>query len=514
MQYIVKREEMQAIDAYTIEDIGIPSMVLMERAAMAVTKVLVEYAEELELPEPVRVLIVTEGGNNGGDGLAIARMLSGLGMEVQVWQIGGIRQESEQYIQQKDILKKLGIPVYRGVSPELITEWKKPRYDIIVDAIFGVGLKREVVTPQKEVIEALNELEGLKCAVDIPSGIDSTGGKVLGTAFRADVTVTFGAMKLGMVFGEGAEYCGDVLVADIGFPSQAVLARQPECYYYEEHDLIRLPKRKTNGNKGTFGKVTVIAGSADTCGAAVLSATAAYRTGCGLVEVVTHKNNREAIQKHLPEALLHVYETEEQAKELIRTSAEWADILVAGPGIGITEIGISIVKEVLLINKPLILDADAITILSEHFGWWKERIAKLQAPVVITPHMKEMERISKVPMEQLKEEPWNCARKMSDRGFICVCKDARTVVTEPRKDGCYINLSGNDGMAVGGSGDVLTGVIAGLFAQGLSLGDAARLGVYIHGLAGDMAAERFGHYSMLAGDIVTGLMEVLYPKNS
>ncbi len=260
MQYIVKREEMQAIDAYSIDEIGIPSMVLMERAAMAVTEVLAEYAESLSLPEPVRVLIVTEGGNNGGDGLAIARMLSELGMEVQVRQIGGIRQESQSYIHQREILNKLGIPVYQGVSPDSIAEWKNIRYDIIIDAIFGVGLKREIVTPQKEVIEALNALGGLKCAVDIPSGIDSTTGRVLGTAFQADVTVTFGAMKLGNVFGEGAKYCGDVLVADIGFPEQAKTERLPQCYYYEESDLARLPKRNQNGNKGTFGKITVVAG--------------------------------------------------------------------------------------------------------------------------------------------------------------------------------------------------------------------------------------------------------------
>ena len=509
MQYITKREEIQAIDAYTIDEVGVPSMVLMERAAMSVAKVLMEYIEELELPDPIRVLIVTEGGNNGGDGLALARMLCEAGLTVQVWQIGGVRHESEQYVMQKNILNRLGIPVYRGVSPEIIDEWKKPKYDIIVDAIFGVGLKRDVESPQREVIEALNELGGLKCAVDIPSGIDSTSGRVLGTAFRADVTVTFGAMKLGHIFGEGSEYSGDVLVADIGFPSQAFLARQPECYYYDESDLSRLPLRKKNGNKGTFGKVTVVAGSSETCGAAVLAATSAYRTGCGLVEVITHLNNREALQKHLPEALIHVYESKEQAKELIQKASQWADVIVAGPGIGLSSVGCSIVQEVLSVNKPLILDADAITILSEHTKWWEDRIAAKYAPVVITPHMKEMERISGLSMEELKTEPWASARKMSDKGYICVCKDYRTVVTEPRKDGCYVNLSGNDGMAVGGSGDVLTGVIAGLFAQGLSLGDAARLGVYIHGLAGDVAAERRGHYSMLASDIIDGLIEVL-----
>lgn len=513
MQYITDREEIQAIDRYTIEEIGIPSMVLMERAAMAVVQVLTDYAEELDLAasHPVQALIVTEGGNNGGDGLAIARMLSELHYEVTVWQIGGVKHETEQYAAQKHILQQMGIPVVYGHSEEMVNALRQPRYDMIIDAIFGVGLQREIVSPQKEVIELLNQAGGLKCAVDIASGVDSTTGEVLGTAFRADLTVTFGAMKLGHIFGEGADYSGDVLVADIGFPVQTFRKNPPCCYTYDREDLTRLPIRKKNGNKGTFGKVAVIAGSKDICGAAVLAATSAYRTGCGLVEVITHVNNRETIQKKLPEALLQVYESEEQAAAYVRKAKEWADILVIGPGIGLTETAVCMLKEVLRGKKPLILDADAITILSEHPELIQSRTDHFEGSldIVITPHMKEMERISRLPMEQLKMEPVQSAGIMAKQGYVCVLKDARTVVAEPDSKDSYINLSGNDGMAAGGSGDILTGVIAGLYAQGLPLNEAARLGVYLHGLAGDIAEEQCGHYSMIAGDILDGLVEVL-----
>lgn len=518
MRYIVKREEMQALDAYSIEEIGIPSMVLMERAAMAVTQVIMDYVTGLELAGPAQILIVTESGNNGGDGLAAARMLHEQGCQVQVYQIGGVKKESDQYQQQRRILEKLGIPVVCGITEEVIQEWKNFRYDVIVDAVFGVGLKREICSPQREIIEAMNRLEGFKCAVDIPSGIDSTDGTLLGIAFEADVTVTFGWEKTGQLFGAGPEYCGTLWVADIGFPQKAVERILPECYCYDWEDLIRLPVRKTTGNKGTFGKVAVIAGSETVCGAAVLSAASAYRTGCGLVEIVTHVNNREAVQKLLPETLLKVYASKEEAVRLVTEAARWADSMVIGPGIGTDETGTAMTLQAVSQDCPLVVDADAITILSGQDAWWKlcrtyNTKSDRDLQMVLTPHMKEMERISGIPMKQLKKSPWDGARKLAETGVICVLKDARTVVMEPDGSGCYINLSGNDGMATGGSGDVLTGVIASLAAQGLSMGEAARSGVYLHGLGGDRAAEAKGQYSMLAGDIIEGMETVLKEWN-
>ena len=512
MKVIATGKEIQAVDTYTINEIGIPSMVLMERAALAVVQVLMDYMEELDLfgcHQPPAVLIVTESGNNGGDGLAVARLLSEQGCRVDIYQVGGLKKESEQYRQQKHILQQLHIDIKEGITADEMKQWKQPRYDVVVDALFGVGLHREIESPQKEVLEALNAIGGLKCAVDMPTGIDSTNGYLYGTAFRADLTVTFGCMKAGQLLGAGPEYCGDVIVADIGFPAAVFEKQSFACYAYEPGELKSLlPARKAGGNKGTFGKVVIVAGSETVCGAALLSAEAAYRTGCGLVKVITHINNREAIQERLPEALLQVYQSTEEAEAMIQEAAAWADCMVLGPGIGTGEIGRRLVGRGMQAECPIVLDADAITILAENAAWREQRTAS--AGMILTPHMKEMERISGRGIRELKACPWEEAKKFADEmQTICVMKDAHTVVAVPGEKSCYMNLSGNDGMATGGSGDVLTGVIAALVAQGLALPQAAKSGVFLHGLAGDRASELRGASSMLAGDIISGLESVL-----
>ena len=252
----------------------------------------------------------------------------------------------------------------------------------------------------------------------------------------------------------------------------------------------------------------MVAGSESICGAALLSAEAAYRSGCGLVEIITHQNNREAIQERLPEALLQVYSNQEEAVRLLKKAEGWADAIVIGPGIGTGEIGQALTRTALESDRPLIVDADAITNCSEMPELLQLRTGK--AGMILTPHMKEMERLSGVPVSQLKQAPWKYAQEFADeKEAVCVLKDARTVVAVSGETQCYINLSGNDGMATGGSGDALTGIIASFLVQGLSLAEAARTGVYIHGLAGDAAAEKKGHRGMLAGDIILGLEEVL-----
>lgn len=507
MRYIVTGEEMKSIDSYATVEMGLHSLMLMERAALAVTQVLIDYIVEMDIQKP-EVLIVAESGNNGGDGLAMARMLHEYGCNVHVYQVGAISRETAQYRQQRWILDHLDIPVKPKITEADRKEWENKRFDIIVDAIFGVGLKRDLKSPHKEIIETMNRLSGLKCAVDIPTGLDSTTGRVLGTAFQADLTVTFGSEKLGMLFGQGPIYCGDVLLADIGFPKRLYEIRKPRGYTYEPAELNRVPIRMPNGNKGTFGKVVIVAGSEAVCGAAILSGESAYRSGCGLVRIITHINNREAIQERLPEALLQVYTTAEEAMIIIEHAQEWADVMIVGPGIGTEKQGIYATLQALKFEGPVIIDADAINILSRQPEW--STIPKENRKWILTPHMKEMERISGIPMQDLKVTPWEHAVKFAtENHVVCVMKDATTIVAEPESDDYYINTSGNDGMATGGSGDALTGIIAGMLAQGMDLAEAARIGVYIHGLAGDWAAEQRGHHSMLASDIIEGVGHVL-----
>ena len=263
MQYIVTKKEMQAIDAYTMDKIGIPSAVLMERAALSV----VEEIERLNVSHG-RVLIVVEGGNNGGDGLAVGRILLERGYKVDIYYIGGFEKVSQGFQQQWSILHHMGVR-FRKTIPN-------KEYAVIVDGIFGVGLSREVQGVQKKAIEAMNHMDAIKIAIDIPSGIDATTGEVLGAAFYADYTVTFGLKKLGMFFLDGIDACGTVICKPIGFPAQAVAHVKPMIYAYDNSDLDKLPKRVNNSNKGTYGRVAVIAGSKNMSGAAFLCSKAAY----------------------------------------------------------------------------------------------------------------------------------------------------------------------------------------------------------------------------------------------
>ena len=300
MQYIVTKKEMQAIDAYTMDKIGIPSAVLMERAALSV----VEEIERLNVSHG-RVLIVVEGGNNGGDGLAVGRILLERGYKVDIYYIGGFEKVSQGFQQQWSILHHMGVR-FRKTIPN-------KEYAVIVDGIFGVGLSREVQGVQKKAIEAMNHMDAIKVAIDIPSGIDATTGEVLGTAFYADYTVTFGLKKLGMFFLDGIDACGTVICKPIGFPAQAVAHVKPMIYAYDNSDLDKLPKRVNNSNKGTYGRVAVIAGSKNMSGAAFLCSKAAYSTGAGLVKIYTHESNRTILQSQLPEAVMMTYDDYEGA---------------------------------------------------------------------------------------------------------------------------------------------------------------------------------------------------------
>ena len=295
MKRIATREEMQAIDAYSIHEIGIPGMVLMEKASMALME---EFEKRFD--HHIRCLIVVEKGNNGGDGLALARLLAEQDYLVDVYEIGGIEKASESYLSQRHILEKMDIPME--------SQWPGDEYDVIVDGIFGVGLTREVRGIHRDVIARKNEASAYRIAIDVPSGVDAATGKVLGIGFQADLTVTFGLSKIGLLLYPGAEYAGEVVVKDIGFPKMAVDEVDPGAFTYEEGDEERIPSRKADSHKGTYGRVLVVAGGKNMAGAAYLSAKAAYRCGSGLVRILTREENRIILQTLLPEAILSTYE--------------------------------------------------------------------------------------------------------------------------------------------------------------------------------------------------------------
>ena len=344
-------------------------------------------------------------------------------------------------------------------------------------------------------------------AVDIPSGIHADTGAVLGTALKADVTVTFGWEKMGTALYPGRCYAGKVLVKDIGFPEMALEGEEEEggrperAFAYEKKDLCNIPERKAASNKGTFGK----------CGAAYLSALTAYRAGAGLVKILTVEENRPILQGLLPEAIIASYTPDqllqgrEEFKEMIEEQMKWASVVVLGPGLGSEPYVEYLVEDILTsAYVPVILDADWLNTIASHpylTSYYTENI-------IITPHLGEMARLTGQTISQLKEDLVGAASAYASRnGVACVLKDAATVVAG-QEGGRYINTSGCSAMAKAGSGDVLTGTIAGLLAIGMEEEEAARMGVYVHGLAGEKAAGA-GSHSLLATELSQAVGDVM-----
>ncbi|KAB1439857.1 NAD(P)H-hydrate dehydratase [Candidatus Galacturonibacter soehngenii] len=489
MEYILTSHEMKQLDLITIEEIGVPSAVLMEKAALGVIKAL-----NNSIPSPERILIVCGTGNNGGDGIAIGRMLTLEGKQVRIVLIGDENQATVETKRQIAIAKKYNVKIY--------STFDNSEYNVIIDALFGIGVSREIEGSYKEAIHYINEAKGFKVAVDIPSGISADTGKVMGSAVKADLTVAIAYKKLGHVLYPGASYCNKIIVCDIGvYGADKINA----IVSYTKKDLNRLPKRVAYSNKGTYGKALIIAGSVNMAGAAYLAAYAAYKTGCGLVRIVTPQENREILQSLLPEAILSTYQTQNPDLEMIEDAISWADVINIGPGIGKSETAKRILKLVLQKrNCPLVIDADAINLMAMHQELWNETMKD----VVMTPHLKEMSGICQTKIAKIKDNLIQTATKLASmHKLVCVLKDTRTIVAGDNQ--IYINQSGNNGMAKAGSGDILSGIITGLLAQHMEIFEGAALGVYIHGLSGDKAAQKMGQYGILARDIADSISNVI-----
>lgn len=494
MEYIVNSREMKQYDSNTTEYFGIPSMVLMERAALAFVEELKKRREDCS-----KVLVVCGTGNNGGDGIAVARLLALSGSCVDVVFPGDKKSATEQ--------NKLQQKIYRAYGYQLLSEIpEKSQYTIVIDAVFGVGLSRNVEGNYADVIRQMNALTGRKIAVDIASGISADNGNVLGVAFRADYTVTFAYAKIGMLLWPGNEYSGTVVVKDIGIGEQSFLEREPGVAAFTDSDLALLPPRKNHSNKGTYGKLLIIAGSVNMAGAAYLSAKAAYSAGCGLVRIVTPEENRQVIQTSLPEAILTTYSSKRPEMSVITEAVNWADVIVCGPGLGMTEAAEALVKCVLKnASVPVLMDADALNIIAKDASI----LLRPHTEMVLTPHLGEMGRLTGDSIAYIQNRLIEVAEEFARQyNIICVLKDEHTVVSVPYSR-TYLNLSGNSGMATAGSGDVLSGIIGSLMAQGLGADKAAPLGVYLHGKAGDIMIAETGKRGLMASDLIAGVRRCL-----
>ncbi len=496
MRYLLTAEQMKTCDSTEINHYGVPSIVLMERAALAVRDVILE-----RWPKALKILVICGSGNNGGDGFAVARLLNMAGRRADVLFVGSHSRMTDETAKEAEI--------FTNHSGTILPDDSCVKgYDLIVDALFGIGLSREVIGRYADIIHAVNRSDAPVVAIDIPSGVGADDGRVLGCAVRADVTVTMAYAKLGLMLYPGAEYCGEVIVADIGITTAGL--REEPVTALEDGDLLSLlPPRKRTANKGTYGKLLVIAGTRNMAGAACLAGRAAYRTGCGLVCICSHEDNRLILQTALPEAIYAPWQ------EDINRWLDWADAVAIGPGLGQGEDSLQLLIQVLQNwDGPLVLDADALNLMAAHPELLPaadesgDAVPGSTAPAVITPHPGEMARLIPSDIAGILSEPVAAARDYAERsGLVTVLKGARTVIADGEET--YLNLTGNEGMATGGSGDVLTGIIGSLLAQGLRPMEAAKAGVLLHGMAGDAAAAALGTRSMTAADIADHLPDVM-----
>ena len=487
MKYVLKNQEMQDTDYETIHQIGIPGLVLMERASKAVADCAMRHVRENG-----RILVIAGIGNNGGDALAAARILLEEDNRTDYMVVGNLEKASEDLKLQMQILQNL------GYEPAEDPDFKN--YDLLVEGIFGVGLSREVGGVYRDVIERINQSERPVIAVDIPSGISGNTGKVMGCAVKAVETVTFGGYKRGHLLYPGREYCGKVTLEKIGFHDQTI-EKYASGFTLEEPEGL-MPPRLSYSNKGTYGKILMITGNETMSGAAAFAGEATLRMGAGLVKILSDASNRPILQSRLPEILFG-------ERGDLEKSLDWCDCILFGPGLGAGDETKEMLEYVLKHGtKPLILDADGLNTISRY-----QMEIDYPYGVIMTPHLMEGARLLSKEIDEVKADICQAAEEIASRYHaIAVLKDAATIVAK-NQDKLYINQSGNHGMASGGSGDVLAGMITGLAGTGCDLYDAAVRGVYLHGLAGDAAMREKGPYSMIASDILHHIKDVTGGKN-
>ena len=502
---VVTAAEMRQIDQDTIEGVGIPGIVLMETAGSAVV-----CAIERHYPRCHRIGVFVGKGNNGGDGLVIARQLAHAGRDVHLFLVSPADSFTGEAAINLQIAKRLGLQIEldgTGTVPTTLANC-----ELFVDAIFGTGLRGTVRGSIATVIETLNSFSGPTLSVDLPSGLDADTGHPLGACVQADRTVTIGLPKRGLLVHPGAEFAGKLEVVDIGFPEQVIDAQGIKVNWTTATQASEwVPSRPPASHKGTYGRVLVVAGSTGMTGAAALASEAALRAGAGLVTLATPKPLNPILEGLLPEVMtLPLPETDAGSLSVSATSAilEFAgktkSVLAIGPGLSQHLDTVRLVHQLVRENREqalhlrMVVDADGLNALSQA----PEVISLLDSDAVLTPHPGEMSRLTRSSVRSLEADRIRTAQQFaSEHNLTLVLKGAPSVTGLPDGD-VWINSTGNPGMATGGMGDLLTGIIAGLMAQGVSSERAAALGVYVHGLAGDMAAEVLGRHGLIASDVL------------
>ncbi len=512
---LVTSELIQKIDREAINNRGIPSEQLMENAGRGIAEQMADYVDPL--PDKSRVAIFCGKGNNGGDGYVVGRYLHQWGHDVTIYFMGPIDKLSNDARLNYDraLAEKIAmveaIKMVEISSPNDLPETIE--CDIIVDAIFGTGFSGAPRGLSADIIEHINSQDAVIVSVDMPSGLNANNGTHEGNVVAADFTFTLAQPKYGLYLSPGRELAGTVFVVPIGIPDDDVAKFEIKDELITPDSVsTMLPFRKPDGHKGDFGKLMVLAGSTGMTGAAALAGESALRSGCGLCKVACPKTVQPVLATKMTEVMTYLLPDVAKKGALalrglgeIRKLLDQHDAVAIGPGIGTHhETGELIRRLISTLDKPAVVDADGLNALSGHTDILKDK----KAPLVLTPHPGEFRRLWDGEYPEEFHDRTEVARQFaSTYGVILVLKGSPTIVADPNGR-CFVNQSGNSGMATGGSGDVLTGIIGSFLAQGMAALDAAIAGVFIHGLAGDIAANDLTERAMIASDMTDALPEV------
>ncbi len=489
--------QMRNLDRGATEEFGITEDLLMENAGQAVYFAVLK---ELGIRNK-KFVIFSGGGNNGGDGLVVARKIHSNNGEATIFLLDDENKFRGAAKRNFDIVSRMPIEICKVSTIESIKS-AVLHSDAIVDAIFGTGLTREVNGIYKDAIQLINESKKTVFSVDIPSGINGDTGEVMGTAVKADYTITFGLPKIGNMLYPGYDRCGKLYVSHISFPPSLYNA---DSIKVEINNPLELPQRDKNAHKGDFGEVLFIAGASSYLGAPYFSALSFLKAGGGYSRLATPVSISSFLATKGSE-IVFVPQKEtlsgsiawENKDDLLQLSQR-VDMVVMGPGISLNEETQELVRDLAqAIEKPLLIDGDGITAISEEV----EIIKRRKSATILTPHLGEMSRITKTDIGEInKTKIGVLQRTAKELNAIIVLKGAHSLIGYP-DESVFINLSGNPGMATAGSGDVLTGTIAAMFGLGLPIKDAVRMGVFMHGFAGDLAAKDKGEDGITAQDIM------------
>lgn len=491
---VMSRNGCKAIDKYTIDEIGISSLVLMENAANEVANKIISLGD--------RFIIFCGNGNNGGDGLVIARKLILEDKDVCIVIVSKNERYSEDFIVNMNILKKLtnNFIYIKGVEDINFLKEVSNNYKIAVDCIFGVGLNRVLEDFYIGLINYINKKWDLIVSVDVPSGLNSDSGEIMGTSIVANTTYTFEVIKKGFIEYKALKYLGNVEVLKIGIPDYVKKINSEKVYILNKEDYRKLlKKREVYGHKGKYGRVAILAGSKGYTGAAYISTEACVKAGAGLTTLVTTKYVQDSLSSKLVEAMTTNIEEWDDLITLFKKT----NVIAIGPGIDkesqYKDVFIELVKYK---DKEFVIDAGAFNIIKNNM----EIINEIKERAIFTPHPAEMARLIDNTVEYVEENRIDVAKQFAkENNVIVLLKGYNTIITDG--DNVYINSTGNSKMASGGMGDCLTGIISALLAQGHSPINSALVGAYVHGLAGEIASEE--KYSVVVSDVIENISKAM-----